>query len=84
MGVGHCESTDESSRCPPVAETYFEAIAVSVSGLAGTDSWVRFLESPDASALAHGREVTGFPNRWPDRTTETNELKNFIQNFIQK
>jgi len=28
--------------------------------------------------------VTGFPNRWPDRTTETNELRNFIQNFIKK
>ena len=26
----------------------------------------------------------GFPNRWPDRTTETNELRNFIQNFVKK
>ena len=28
--------------------------------------------------------VTGFPNRWPDRTTETNELRNFTQNFVKK
>ena len=28
--------------------------------------------------------VTGFPNRWPDRTTETTELRNFTQRFVKK